>query len=117
MLTPPSRATMAGKTGGEMTKGELLNSKGLEVTDSTYHVENFVMSVVGKGTPYSELEAKGSELSDAMREAIKGMPIGAKMYFEYIMCVNKEHDTRMSLPISVTIKNATSPQIYPDGRK
>jgi hypothetical protein len=102
--TAPLVPTIAGKLGGKMTKDELLNGKGIIVTDTTFKVTEFKMSITGKNVKYKEFSATGNELNDDMRAAIKNAPAGTKIYFEFVKCAKEKCESRMSAPIQVILK-------------
>ena len=98
------KAAIAGKSGGEIAKEELLNPKGLETTDSAFHVMSYKMSLIGKNVEYREFSGRDNNLSDDMRAAIKQIPSGTKVFFEYIKTETKNKESRMLTPLSFIIK-------------
>jgi hypothetical protein len=101
---PQAKASIAGKPGGEIRKDELLNSKGLETADLNHYILEYRMSIAGPGVQYQEIQGSDSTLNDRMRMAIRSAQPGAKVYFEYIKCADKDNNTHMLAPLTFIIK-------------
>ena len=97
------KATIAGKTGGEITRKDLLKAKELMVDKAGSHITDFKMTVVNAGGQ-EEFTGKGNKLSEAMRNAIKNASPHAKVFFEYIRCVEKDGGSHLLSPISLELK-------------
>ena len=102
------KINIAGKTKGEITKDELLNSKGIVFDDSLtniYRITTFRMALISKGSGEKDFSnIKNGELTNIMREVIGNASSGNKIYFEMIRCTNKNNETRMISPLSFVIK-------------
>lgn len=96
-------ATIAGKSGGEITIKQLLNDSMLTVKQPGYDIIKFRMSAYGKGLTAIEIETDGSRLTDLMRRSISDLRTGDKLYFEYIKAKSIKGDTLMVMPIGFTI--------------
>jgi hypothetical protein len=81
-----SYCTLAGKTGGKITKEEIESAKSLVYVgnDSLWKVTQFKFSVAGKDVAYKEFNGRGGSLSDEMINYLKQVPAGAKIYIEFI---------------------------------
>lgn len=104
------KVTIAGKTNGEITREELLDSKGLVIEnkpEGVNGISSFRITIVEKGNvlgPADFNNPDNGELTDKMREAIKNVAAGSKIYFEYIKCTLKD-GARLSLhPLNFVLK-------------
>jgi hypothetical protein len=103
-------ASIAGKTNGEITREELLNSKGLLLEnkpESVSGITSFRITMVEKGNVLGPMDLSNldnGELTSKMREAIKSAPAGSKIYFEYIKCTNKDGSIRSLSPLNFVLK-------------
>jgi hypothetical protein len=86
--------TVSGNKGGNISKSELLNAGGLNITktngyslstDSSYKIVNFRMTIfpVGKD-PIFDMPSYDSKLTDVMIQLIKSAKVGTKIHFESI---------------------------------
>jgi hypothetical protein len=96
-------ASVDGKT-GSMTKEELMNAKGIVLSDTSLKVTEFKFSIAGKGVNYQEFATRGSELNEQMKEALKDVQPGAKIYIEYIKYSDREGKINHAMPITIQLK-------------
>ena len=83
---------ISGIKSGEIEKDKLLNSSGLtfgKSLDSAYKITYYKMTLVIKGRDLQEFQNSNTgELSSTMTNAIKNAPVGSKLFFEYIRCMD-----------------------------
>jgi hypothetical protein len=86
------KATLLGKNRGEISRKDLLDSKGIlpekHLLDSGYKVVSFRLTIVKyDGDPMEVMENKESGLfTDEMINEIKGAKDGSRLYFEFVEC-------------------------------
>ncbi len=91
-----------------ITKQELLDARSIadilsELQKEGCQITNFKLTVIPFGRQLIELEAK-DQFSDRMRDVIKSLRVGDKLYFEYIKCkLQSRNVTRQFHPISFVI--------------
>jgi hypothetical protein len=105
--------SIAGKTGGAITKDELLNSKGLETSSPNHAVEGFTVDIFiierdknGKDLPQSAsiFYASGHELTKQMKDEIRNLPNGSQVEFMDIHCFPKYKTWHFVDPFTFTIR-------------
>ena len=102
---PIHKATIAGKTNGNISKSDLLNSKGVLTSNETHHITEFSMSLIGKDAEEMEFfNGKNGELTENMRAEIKGADSGSKISFESILCADSTNKTHKMNTLSFLIK-------------
>ena len=100
------RATIAGKSRGEITKGELLAAPGIVAVvdysassvDIRYEIASFEMSLIIRGIIVTK-SIKGSRLSTDIKQYISNAEKGTKIYFENIRAKGPEGDLIKLPPI------------------
>ena len=97
------KASIAGKSEGAITRKELLNAKGLTADKAGYRITEFKMTVVNSNGP-NEFTGANGKLTKAMRNAIQLASPHAKVYFEYIKCIDKKGNSHLASPISIELK-------------
>ena len=100
----PPYAMVCGKTKGEVGRKDLLNMKSIELGGcvSSAEVKSFEISVIREGSVVV-LHADGTQLSDKMKELIRELPIGSKVYFEKIKVEDGTGKPYNIKPVVVTI--------------
>jgi hypothetical protein len=100
-----SKASIAGKQGGAITKDELLNSNGVETADSSHFIKEYKLTVIGKNVRYIEHTGKDGSgaLTDEMKASIREGSAGTKIYVEYIRCTNNGTHTHILAPLSFVL--------------
>jgi hypothetical protein len=92
---PIHKASIAGKSNGNITRTELLSSKGVQTSEPSHHIVEYKMTIVGRdGEDMEFYNDKNGELTENMRAELKGADTGSKISFEGIMCAdstNKPH--------------------------
>jgi hypothetical protein len=101
---PDVQASIAGKTGGVITREDLLSSNGLAINEKGYTIIAFKMSIPSKGGDSRFVGKKNGELNSLMRNAIKYAPPNAIVYFEYIKCVDKHENIHMAHPLIIKLE-------------
>jgi hypothetical protein len=102
------KVNIAGIGSGDISKEALLNSNGLSLynkASSTYHITFFKMTLFVSGNKPIELENKNNgQLTAEMRAAIKDAPVGSKLFFEFIKCVDKNNFSHYFSATSFALK-------------
>jgi len=87
--THPIKTTLAGKTGGNISKEEFNEVGKLEivslVNDTTLKVESFRISIAGKGTAYKEFQIKGNQMTHEVDSTINKLHAGNKIFIDVLM--------------------------------
>jgi hypothetical protein len=105
LLDLNNKASIAGKTGGEITKDELLKSKGVETSDSAHHISGYKLTIATTDAEPLEFPSGHSgKLTELMRDAIKKAPAGSKISFEYIYCSDKHNMPHIVNPLIFVLK-------------
>jgi hypothetical protein len=97
------KPTIAGKSGGDITKEELLNSHGLEALGG-HQISEYKMSIYKQGSWLYEFHIRGNKLAANMKEAINGVKSGTSIYFEYIICNSENGSSHLTKPLSFVVK-------------
>jgi|GEM_PF-5858509 len=103
---PAPGALFAGKAGGKITRKELGEVTKIEAggTDRTMMIREFKLSVAGKDIEYREFSSRDENLTADMIASLKQLPVGSKIYIEYIRAGNEnEPFTRMLAPLAFTV--------------
>jgi hypothetical protein len=112
-INPPEmKVMMAGKSGGIISREELMKVETLEVlcpscNENIPEVAECKVSIAGKGVSYKEYSVRGNILPDEVKEAFKNMTGDAKIYVEYIK-VKPSSDsplTRQMSPLTFVVSN------------
>lgn len=82
-------------SGGEIIREVILKSPGLKVIDtlmhSMYEIKSFTMTKIVKGkNPREFINDENGLLTEEMKREIKNSPVGTKLYFEHIKCIDKK---------------------------
>jgi hypothetical protein len=102
-------ATVCGRTEGEVNRKVLLDKPQLELRGCppSTKIIGFTMSLVRKNKAgdevFIELSTEGAALSGKMKEQIKELPKGSKVYFENISIVDAEGRSYRLATIVVSI--------------
>ncbi len=91
------KVSISGIEKGPIEKSKLLSSKGLEFSDGIkngYKILGYRLTLVMKGRDLLVLDNSSGDLSTEMIAAIKDAPLGSKLFFEYIRCLDKEGHNR-----------------------
>lgn len=81
------RATLAGKSSGEISKDEIYKAGKLEARG--FEIASFNLSVVTSERTIVQKTAVSDELSEDMLALIRKAEVGQKLYFEKIVAKNK----------------------------
>jgi hypothetical protein len=102
---PIHKASIAGKSNGNISRNELLNSKGVETSEPSHRITEYKMTIVGKdGEDMEFFNDKGGELTENMRAELKGADIGSKIAFEGIMCADSTNKTHKMNALTFLLK-------------
>ena len=84
--------TLAGKSGGKITKEELKKITKLEVSgvEGSNHVSEFKLSFSGKDIEYKEFNVRDENLTREMLAQMQVLAAGSKIYLEYIKVGNDQ---------------------------
>ena len=100
-----NKASIAGKQGGDLEKEELLNSKGVETSDSAHHISGFKLTIAIKDSDPAEFASEHTgKLTVVMHDAIKKAPVGSKLFFEYIYCSTIDNMPHILNPLTFVLK-------------
>ena len=107
--SPPTYViTIAGKTGGDVNKNQLLHAGSLEFIDKNqtgFVVTSFRMTVVKPHVGPVEFEnPKSGVLTEAMRAALTACEPGYKVYFEYITYTDPDGNLMKHNALSFVIR-------------
>lgn len=72
-----------------------------------FRIISFRITVIQRGKDPIEIEGQGNQLTQQMRDLVAKLPIGSKIYFEYIkakMATGADQSTRSLSPMSFTIQ-------------
>jgi len=96
-------ASIAGKSGGNISKAELVNAEKVSCSGN-YTITEYKLTVSGKGVGYHEFQRKGDTISTDMIAAINELPVGGKIFIEYIRAKPEDSEaTRQIAPLSFTL--------------
>jgi hypothetical protein len=99
------QVTVGGKTKGDITRAELLNSEGLSFRDTNCHISGFRMTLVTtKGMQVEYTNEVDGRLTPAMLAGIKKETDLYKVFFEYIKCTDNSNSIRSQEPLSFRVK-------------
>jgi gliding motility-associated protein GldM len=97
---PDPVAMVNGKKGGPINKAELAAATSVNSImenfdfELYFRVQKFRMTLIRKGKDPVELDAPSNLITPAMKQAIAGSSVGAKVYFEYIKASGPDGTTR-----------------------
>ena len=109
---PNETLTIAGKSGGDITKEELLSSSGLKSSDSTHEIRGFTIDLLypheDEHQDYELLTmtsatANSGELSKEMKDLLIKAPSGTRIQFMEINCFIKYKGRHFVQSITFTI--------------
>jgi hypothetical protein len=100
----PSVASIAGKTGGEITIDAIVNSNKIETSHQGHHISEFKLTISSSGSVQSQFEATGNQLDNAMIGTLKTMRAGAHFYFEYMRCSDKDGHSHRVAALNFVLK-------------
>lgn len=101
------KVSISGIEKGPIEKSKLLSSKGLEFSDGNkngYKILGYRLTLVMKDRDLLMLDNSSGELSTEMIAAIKDAPLGSKLFFEYIRCMDKEGHYRPAYATEFVLK-------------
>jgi gliding motility-associated protein GldM len=109
---PNPTATIADKEGGNINKNLLLASALIPKMRDFYFelywkINEFKMSIAGKGMEYQEFSGHGNTLDDNMKAAISRARPGAKVIFEFMKATQvatKDPTSRLLSPMTFVIQ-------------
>ncbi len=82
------RATIAGKSGGEISKKELLAATGITVNCA--NLKSYTVSVVLDEKTVLQKNGTGTKFDDEIRDVLRDVKPGQKVYFERIIGMTEE---------------------------
>jgi hypothetical protein len=95
------KATIAGISGGDISKDLLLKTTEFSCTDPKFKVVSFILSFSKRGD-IIEYTGTGNNLSVVMINAIKGIDPGSKLIIEKISAKNESGET-IDIPAMVLV--------------
>ena len=109
---PDPVAQISNSKGGGINKNLLAAGTLIPVLENFdfelfFRIINFKITVIQKGKDPIEIEGQGNQLTQQMRDLVGKLPIGSKIYFEYIkakMATGADQSTRTLSPMSFTIQ-------------
>ncbi len=103
-LIPP--VTLAGKRGGEISKGDLLAANGLQLSTSGRKLKlvQCKISITGKDAKYKEFNLLAENFTPEMKELFKSLAAGTKIYIENIRVkTSNSCDSRSLAPMTFVL--------------
>lgn len=98
------QVTIANRSGGEITKNEILNAGKLDLeSTSGINLASFKMTVVYKNGPIEFSNEMNGFLTDEMRKAIVDAYPGCNVFLEFIKARNENGAIVTLAPISLKI--------------
>jgi len=101
-------ASIGGKSSGEISKQAILDSKVVtldSIASLSYRISEFKLALVSKGRDILEFNKSGDgKLTEEMLQAISDLPLGSKVYIEYIRAIDKSNITHPVRPIALRLK-------------
>jgi hypothetical protein len=96
----PPFAILAGKSGGKITREELLNASKVEISGSeeAMKVCAFKLSVSDHINGYTEFSGSNENITAEMNAALHEITVGSKVYVEYIRAGRTNEDCGRQFP-------------------
>lgn len=98
-----AKASIAGKTHGEISLHDLLSATELKTNKQRVYVVEYKLTVVSTGGK-EEFTGTGNKITEPMRFAFHNASSHAKINFENIKCINKDGSTYLLAPLSLELK-------------
>jgi hypothetical protein len=99
------KASIAGKSNGNVSRNDLLTSKGILTSAPDHHIVEFKMTILGRdGEDMEFYNDKDGTLTENMRAELKGAEPGSKVSFEGIMCADSTNKPHKMNSISFLLK-------------